>query len=104
MYAHQMDVEQPLAMWDEVHAEVRKATDNEMPDGLLMHMATATTTGFRVTEVWESHEAAERFIREVRRPIIERVGGADVVAAGPPASEELKVHAFLTAGRSDSSA
>lgn len=101
MYAYQMDVEQPLAMWDAVHAEIIKVTGYEMPDGCLMHMATATATGFRVTEVWESHEAADRYVSEVRRPIVERVGGADAVTAGPPPSEELKVHAFLTSNMSE---
>lgn len=100
MHAYQMDVEQPLAMWDAVHAEVLKVTGNEMPDGCLMHMATATATGFRVTEVWESHEAADRFVSEVRRPIIERVSAAGAVAAGLPASEELTLHALLTVARS----
>jgi len=103
MYAYQMDVEHPLEMWDAVHAEVLKITGNDMPDGCLMHMATATATGFRVTEVWESHEAADRYGDEVRRPIIERVAGADAVAGGPPASEELTLHALLTASRLDAS-
>ena len=101
MYAYQMDVQQPLTMWDAVHAEVLKATGNDMPDGCLMHMATATASGFRVTEVWQSHDAAERYVREVRRPIIERVGGADAIAAGPPPSEELTLHALLTVARSN---
>ncbi len=101
MYAYQMDVEQPLDAWDAVHAELTKVIGKDMPDGLLIHMATATSTGFRVTEVWESHEAADRFISEVRRPIIERVAGADAVAGGPPAIEELDLHALLTAGRLD---
>lgn len=103
MYAHQMDVEQPLAMWDAVHAEVTKKTGKDLPDGCLLHMVTATAAGFRVTEVWESHEAADRFDNEVRRPIIERIGGADAVAAGPPPSEELDLHALLTAPRSHTS-
>ncbi|UZJ25777.1 hypothetical protein RHODO2019_04865 [Rhodococcus antarcticus] len=101
MYAYQMDVAQPMAMWDAVHAEVLKVTGHAMPDGCLMHMATATATGFRVTEVWDSHEAADRFVSEVRRPIIERIGGADAVAAGPPPVEELTLHALLSVARSD---
>ncbi len=103
MYAYQMDVEHPLAMYDAVSAELRKMNGNDIPDGCLMHMATATATGFRITEVWESHEAADRYGDEVRRPIVERIGGADAVAGGPPPSEEIDLHALLTASRSDAS-
>ncbi len=103
MYAHQMDVERPLEMYDAVHAEVNKRIGQNIADGSLMHMVTKTATGFRVTEVWESHEAADRFGDEVMRPVIEIVAGPDAVADGPPPSDELDLHALLTASTSNSS-
>jgi hypothetical protein len=101
MYAFQMDVEQPLAMYDAVNAELTKLNGNKLPDGLLMHMATTTATGFQVIEVWESHEIADRYGDEVMRPVIERIGGADMAAGGPPPSRELNLHNLLTASKSD---
>lgn len=104
MYAFQMDVDQPLAMYDAINAELAKLNDNKLPNGMLMHMATATATGFQVLEVWESHEIADRYGDEVMRPVIERIGGADMVAGGPPPSRELDLHNLLTASTSEASA
>jgi hypothetical protein len=49
-------------------------------------------TGFRVTEVWDSHETADKFGDDVLRPIIERVAGPEAVAGGAPPSQELDLH------------
>lgn len=92
MYAYQMDVDQPMDMYDRVRAEVVKTIGKEMPDGCLLHMVTDTATGFRVTEVWDSHEACDRFGDEIMRPTVERVGGPAAVQAGPPPNQELAVH------------
>ncbi|MDQ6650221.1 MAG: hypothetical protein M3Z02_08910 [Actinomycetota bacterium] len=87
-----MDVAQPIEMYDKVRAEVEKQLGQPAPAGCLMHLVTRTDDGFRVTEVWESHEAADRFGDEIMRPIIERVAGPDMAAQGPPPSVELEVH------------
>ena len=39
------------------------------PDGQLSHIAGPTPEGFRVVDVWDSHEAFERFEREVLTPL-----------------------------------
>jgi hypothetical protein len=91
MYAYQMDVAQPIAMYDQVHAVVQRRLGKPTPDECLMHLATATPEGFRITEVWTSHEAADRFADEVLRDIIAGVAGQDLMAAGPPPSIELDV-------------
>jgi hypothetical protein len=40
---------------------------DELPAGLLLHVAGPTDDGFRVIEVWSSHGAFERHERERRR-------------------------------------
>jgi hypothetical protein len=92
MYAHQMDVPQSIEMYDKVHAELVKTIGKPLPDGCLLHMITRTETGFRVTEVWDSHDTADKFGDDVLRPIIERIAGPEAVAGGPPPSQELDLH------------
>ncbi len=91
MYAFQMDVPQSLARYDEVLAALKEAGQDQ-PADRLMHMCAATEGGFRVTEVWESHEACDRYGDEVMRPTVERVAGPEMTAGGPPPNQELAVH------------
>jgi hypothetical protein len=61
--------------------------------GALFHWVTATAGGIRVTDVWESREAFERFAQEKIGPTTEEVG--------LPAAAEItffEVHNYLTAG------
>lgn len=92
MYAFQMDVLQPVEDYDRVHDEIERRLGGKLADGCLVHLVTLIDGGFRVTEVWETHEAADRFGDEVMRPVIESVLGAEATAAGPPPSQELDVH------------
>ena len=42
--------------------------------GCLVHVAGPMEGGWRVIEVWESQEDADRFFRERLQPVLERVG------------------------------
>ena len=88
MYAFTIDVPQPIEMYEKVVTALRDAGQDQPPERIL-HLAVPTDDGFRVTEVWESHEAVDRYGDEVMRPTIERVAGADVAAGGPPPSVEF---------------
>ncbi len=79
-------------MYDKVSAEIQKRLGWATPEGCLIHMVTVTDTGFRVTEVWESHKAMDNFGDTVMRPVIETVLGAEMAAGGPPECQELKLH------------
>ena len=57
-------------------------------EGLLVHIAGDGPNGFRVVDVWESEEAAQRFGEQLR-PILQEVG----VQAQP---EIYPPHAFVT--------
>jgi hypothetical protein len=50
------------AQYDQVRNEV--SPDNRLPAGMLYHVGGPTATGWRVTEVWESQEAADRFFQQ----------------------------------------
>ena len=45
-------------------------------EGLLVHAAGQSPQGFRVVDVWESEEAANRF-GEILQPILQEVGITD---------------------------
>jgi hypothetical protein len=91
MYAFHLDVPQPLETYDRVLAALKEAGLSEPPERLL-HLCTPTETGFRVTEVWQSHESVDRYGDEVMRPTIEKVAGSAAAAGGPPPSQEFEVH------------
>jgi hypothetical protein len=59
------------------------------PEGLIVHSAGFGEDGtFRIYDVWESREHAERFISERLMPIVEELtAGRD--DAPPPARQEL---------------
>jgi hypothetical protein len=90
MYAHQMDVGMPIEMYRQVHDEIIRRLGGEPAPECLVHLVTATEGGFRVTEVWESHEASDRFGRELVQPVIESIAGPEAAAA-PPVTVELDV-------------
>lgn len=83
MYAYEMDVAMPIEDYDRVYAEIH-GRPSDLAEQCLLHLVTRTDTGFRVTDVWETHQAADRWGDEVMRPTIERVFGAEMAASGPP--------------------
>ncbi|MEA2641742.1 MAG: hypothetical protein QOF51_3136 [Chloroflexota bacterium] len=50
------------AQYDQVRREV--APDNKLLPGMLYHVGGPAADGWRVVEVWESQEAAERFFND----------------------------------------
>jgi hypothetical protein len=48
--------------------------------GLVAHVAGPAGTGFRIVDVWETQEDAERFVREHLDPAVYRVHGDEVPA------------------------
>ena len=87
-----MDVAEPVETYDRVHAEIERRLGGRPAEGCLVHLVTRIDGGFRITEVWESHEAADRFGDEIMRPVIESLMGPEATAAGPPPTQELHVH------------
>jgi hypothetical protein len=54
-------------------------------DGLIIHTAGATTTGWRIFDVWESQDAFDRFMNEAIMPAVEGMDMPEI----PPEIYEL---------------
>lgn len=69
------------ASWDQ-YANLRDGLLDPIPDGLLVHVAGPTDEGFRIIDIWDSHEDYVRF----------RAGNpADVATLAPATVRELEV-------------
>jgi quinol monooxygenase YgiN len=60
------------AQYDQVGNQVTPG--NQAPPGLLYHVAGPGERGFYVIEVWESQEAAQRFVAEKLRQALQQAG------------------------------
>lgn len=77
-------------IYDKVIAELGVT---EKPLGGVLHVAGPSPTGgWRVIEVWESEEDAERFLRERLLPAFKAVG----VESPPPEPQFWPVHNHMT--------
>jgi hypothetical protein len=55
------------------------------PDGLILHLATETSDGVHITDVWESAEHQQRFMAERLGPSVAKVTQErGIVMDGPP--------------------
>jgi hypothetical protein len=70
-YAYVQDVAEEWANYERLAASL----GDGVPDGLIVHVAGPTDSGFRIIDVWESQEAWERFRNERLRPAARRVAG-----------------------------
>lgn len=82
-YATHTTVDAPAALYAAIHAHVLKATQGKV-DGLLVHLARPTPTGFEVFEVWESREHCDKIAQDVLGPALAaaavETGTADTLA------------------------
>lgn len=76
----------------------RLGTDENPPEGLLVHTAGFTDDGtFRIYDVWESREHAERFRQERLMPVIQEVMAGQ--SPRPPVKDEMYDLHHAVAGR-----
>jgi hypothetical protein len=78
----------------ELYDQVRKELGlQDRPAGGIFHAAgPGPNGGWRVIEVWESEEAAQRFFQERLLPAFEAVG----LPGPPPKPEMWPVHAYMS--------
>lgn len=78
----------------ELYDRVRAHLGLDQPAGGILHVAgPGPDGGWRVIEVWESHEEARRFLQERFGPALRAVG-----AAGPPPQPQFfPVHHYMVA-------
>ncbi|MGY1642037.1 hypothetical protein ACI782_13040 [Geodermatophilus sp. SYSU D00703] len=92
-----IDVPAPVEVYDAVHAEVVRRVGGTA-EGLLVHLARATPTGFQVVEVWDSREQYERYDREVVAPVVAELSAGGPPPPGEPASTEFEVRGLVLSG------
>jgi hypothetical protein len=63
---------------------------NEIPDGLLSHVAGPVDGGFQIVDVWESLEKFEAFMESTLMPAMAKVGYE--VPASPQPPEQIEVY------------
>jgi hypothetical protein len=88
------DVAAPVQVYDEVHRRLLERTGGKV-DGLLVHLARATDTGFQVLEVWERREDFDRYQAELVGPLLAEVGAPDPSAGDGPVATEFDVRGLV---------
>ena len=95
-YAYVIDVPASIELYETVRAEVDRRSGGRA-DGLLVHLARPTPTGFQVLEVWESREQSDRFGTEVVGPAMAALGVT--AGEGPePVPEPFEPHGLMVSG------
>jgi hypothetical protein len=81
-------------MYDAVSAKMD--IHNDPPEGLIVHTAGIDPDGvWRIFDVWESREAAERFERERLRPALSEVMPEGTEPPPPPKEVSYELHDLL---------
>jgi hypothetical protein len=89
-----VDVAAPAEVYDAVHARLLDLTGGRA-DGLLVHLARATDTGFQVVEVWESKDHRERYQAELVGPLLAELSGGDGPPGEGPVATEFDVRGLV---------
>jgi hypothetical protein len=84
------DVPANIENYDETLPMVDEITHG-MPEGLMVHIASPTGTGYRVTEVWQSEDDWKRFRTGVLTPLLQQITGQDEPEQPDP--QPFPVHA-----------
>ena len=95
MYSISYQVPAPIEAYDALHKAVKDVTASD-GEGLLVHIARPTATGFEIIEVWESQERFGAFITNTLPKAAANVGMGDMPA---PPREEFELRGFLVYAR-----
>ena len=88
------DVAAPAQVYDAMHARLLDLTGGTA-DGLLVHVARATETGFQIVDVWESKEQFERYQKELIGPLLAEMTGGDASPGDGPVTTEFDVRGLV---------
>ena len=69
-----VDVAAPVELYDALHAALLERTGASV-EGLLVHLARETDTGFQVIEVWESQAEYDRYAEDLLAPVLSELSG-----------------------------
>ena len=92
--AVQLDFEgATTAQYDEICKKMGLTPKGPAPAGAISHFATATDTGLRVVDVWETKEQFDKFAETQIGPF-----SAEVGITAPPTMQVFEVHNYFTPG------
>lgn len=75
MYGYTIHVPQPIEAYQAMHKAVLEVVDEAGGvEGLVLHLAYPTDSGFDLTEVWEAREQFDAFNRDLFPKAVERAG------------------------------
>ena len=97
IYTIHTTVTAPNEMYHAVHAELLKRSGGAI-DGLLVHLAWPTPTGFRIVEVWTSKQARDQCEKELVEPARMAVTGPAPAQPGlvpQITTEELELNGLI---------
>lgn len=78
--------------YDQVMRDMAMSTADDLPPGVLSHVAGPTVDGWLVVDIWEDLDAFERFVEE-------RLGAAAQRAGLPPLTPRvIPVHSLIAQG------
>jgi hypothetical protein len=85
--------------WSGIGAEEYEAArrhvnwEGDVPPGAMFHVVAVTENAVRVTDVWESADASNAFVRDRLMPGVQKLG-----IPGEPQVEILPAHAIFAPG------
>jgi len=89
------EVAAPVALYDGTHRQLLDQVGTAV-EGLLLHVARATPSGFQIIEVWSSKELLDRYNRELVRPLLAASAGGGAAQEVPrPVEEEFEVRGLV---------
>ncbi len=91
MYSIRYEVPAPIEAYDALHTAVKDVTASD-GEGLLVHIARPTVTGFEIIEVWESRERFGAFMTNTFPKAVANLGMGDMPA---PPIQEFELRGFL---------
>ena len=97
MYGVIITVQAPIEMYDGMHAEMVKRVGLSI-DGLLVHIARATTGGFETLEVWESKEHYDRANTDIVLPLMRELAGDQPLPSIEQATEPFDIQGLVVPG------
>jgi hypothetical protein len=74
----------------------KMGTEQDPPAGLIVHTAGEVDGAWQVIDIWETHEARERFEQDRLMPAIESLFGAESMAEGRPEQTEYEAAHVIT--------
>jgi hypothetical protein len=97
MYGVITTVPAPVEMYDGMHAEMVSRVGASV-DGLLVHVARATTDGFQTLEVWESKEHYDRANTDIVFPLARELAGDQPLPSIEQSAETFDVRGLVIPG------